>query len=209
MSLPFKPCPVDGCERNAHWRSGGSCGFCTSHYRRWKKYGDPKKGPTERGAPMKFLMDVALTYDGDECIKWPFSGVRGYGQILYDGRMQMVSRIVCAEVNGPPPSPIHEAAHSCGKGHDGCITPGHLSWKTPKENQADKYLHGTIRNGESSPAAKLSEEQVIEILSLKGRVLQQVLADRYGVTRQAIGDILSGRNWSHVHATSIGDRHAS
>jgi hypothetical protein len=30
--------------------------------------------------------------------------------MMKDGRLQLVSRIVCERVNGPPPTPRHEAA---------------------------------------------------------------------------------------------------
>ncbi|WP_292637037.1 hypothetical protein [Mesorhizobium sp.] len=59
--------------------------------------------------------------------------------MMKDGKCRRVSRLVCEEVHGPPPSPDHEAAHSCDNGDLGCATKRHLSWKTPKENTADKF----------------------------------------------------------------------
>lgn len=44
-------------------------GFCSKHYQRWKKYGDPQitlNAPT--GYPMKFIREVALTWESDECL---------------------------------------------------------------------------------------------------------------------------------------------
>lgn len=67
----------------------------------------------------------------------------GAAQINLGGRSVIVARMVCEEVNGPPPTPAHQAAHSCGKGHLGCITPQHLRWATQVENEADKLIHGT------------------------------------------------------------------
>lgn len=34
-------CKFDGCERSAHWKDGGKRGWCTLHYRRWQRHGDP------------------------------------------------------------------------------------------------------------------------------------------------------------------------
>lgn len=50
---------------------------------------------------------------------------------------------MCQKAHGDPPSPKHDAAHSCGRGHEGCVNPNHLSWKTKKQNQADRITHGT------------------------------------------------------------------
>jgi hypothetical protein len=101
-------------------------------------------------------------------------------------------------VNGPPPTPEHEAAHSCGKGHEGCIAPGHLEWKTPAENTADRLVHGTHSRGERSYWAKLTEADVREILAMKGIIPQRKLAVRFGVTHQTIYKILRRQIWAWV-----------
>ena len=97
------------------------------------------------GEPMRYFREVVLAYDGNECQTWPYArSDRGYGQVYQDGRVEYVHRMVCEERHGPPPTPKHDAAHSCGKGHEGCVTKRHLSWKTHKENMADAIEHGTL-----------------------------------------------------------------
>jgi len=110
--------------------------------------------------------------------------------------LMLASRYVCELVRGKPPTPKHEAAHSCGKGHDGCIAPGHLSWKTATQNAADKLLHGTDPRGERCGTAKLTEGQVREIRSLKGTATQAELAIRYSVARETISLIHRRINWA-------------
>lgn len=131
-------CTVDGCDK-AHQAKG----LCGAHYMRLFRHGDPLGGGTSPGEPQEFYRNIVLPYAGKDCLTWPFSrNAAGYGRIWVDGGMRTVSRRVCEEVNGPPPTPKHEAAHSCGKGHLACVTKGHLSWKTPKENCADRIIHG-------------------------------------------------------------------
>ena len=65
------------------------------------------------------------------------------------------------------PTPKHEAAHNCGKGHEGCFGAGCVEWKTHAENVADMVRHGTRLVGDASPGAKLSRDQVAQIYRLK------------------------------------------
>jgi len=122
-------------------------GWCKMHWQFWSRNGTPKAKRTAWREPEKFLKNIALAYAGDDCLEWPFSIVGGgYGQIWRDGRLQIVSRVVCELVNGPPPAPEYQAAHSCGRA--GCVSPRHLTWKTRTENEADKLVHGTHNRGD-------------------------------------------------------------
>lgn len=125
----------------------------------------------------------------DWCLIWPFSRTQnGYAQVGAD--KIAAHRIMCEAKNGPPPSATHHAAHSCGRGHEGCINPCHLSWKTPSENHLERYEHsGPI------PRRKLTPEQVDEIRALRGRDRTQDVAERYGVTAQNIRMIQNGKSW--------------
>jgi hypothetical protein len=146
---------------------------------------------------MRFVREIALHYTGDGCLTWPFAKDRdGYGQIRVNGRTVVVSRYVCELVNGPAPTPKHEAAHSCGNGDKGCIAPDHLDWKTPSENNADKLIHGTINRGERNGKAKLSEAAVREIIAMKGKEMQIKLAEKFGVSNKTVSDIHTGRKWA-------------
>lgn len=53
---------------------------------------------------------------------------------------QKVSRLVCAEIYGPAPTPKHEAAHATPRGCIGglCVNGDHLRWATRSENEMDK-----------------------------------------------------------------------
>lgn len=183
-------CSIEGCGKIA-----GTRGWCEAHYRRWRRHGDPLGGHASRGDLGKFFNEVVLPYDGEECLYWPYSGNRGYGTIVIDGRHCYVHRLVCEAANGEPPTPDHEAAHSCGNGHLGCCAKRHLSWKTHAENAADMHIHGTVLKGDGHPVSKLTEAQAREIVALKGKVSQSKLAKRFGVCPSNIGSIQNGRTW--------------
>lgn len=166
------------------------------HYRRLLKHGDPLCGGTLHGDPMRFIHEVALRHTSEDCLLWPYARSVGYGQLRVDGKHIRAHRYICELVHGAPPTPEHEAAHSCGNGDDGCIAPGHLDWKTHAENEADKLVHGTHSRGERHGHATLTEPEARQILALKGIVSQRKLGDRFGVSHQTIGKIHAGENWS-------------
>ncbi len=137
-------CMIDGCDKPTK-----GLGYCNSHYIRLKRHGDPLGGkPVFHGEPMKYIEDEVLRYVGDDCLIWPFfRKADGRGQVRFRGSDQIASRVVCTLAHGEPPTAEHAAAHNCGKGHEGCVTPSHLRWATVIENHADKRIHGTIRYG--------------------------------------------------------------
>lgn len=180
-------CSVDGCDARAKVR-----GLCWSHYLRLRRHGDPMAGATERGKPLRFLMEKVRAYDGDDCLIWPFGRSGGYGTILYNGKKQYVHRVVCFLEHGPPPTSAHEAAHSCGRGHAGCVNRRHLSWKTSADNKSDMIGHGTAPRGERNGQSKLTRADVLRIRALKGTVSQAEIAKRFGVHQSHISRIQSG-----------------
>lgn len=186
-------CSIPDCgkRRYAH-------GWCENHYKLWKRHGDPlKRLRPANGEAVAYLRNVVLAYEGDDCLIWPFArDQNGYGQFKHNGQMRSAHRVVCEEAHGQPPTPKHEAAHSCGKGASGCVTKGHLSWKTRAGNQADRLTHGTSNRGERSGKARLTEAEVLEIYSLKGVVSQGKLGRRFGVSPDTICSIHIGRTWS-------------
>lgn len=195
----FKPCLIDACEGNSSYHAQGSKGYCNLHLNRLRRHGHPLLGRTPEGEPVRYLEEVVLPYEGDECLLWPYAtNPSGYGQLLYDGKVRLVSRIVCERHRGPAPTPEHEAAHSCGKGHLACVAKTHLSWKSPLENSGDKIGHGTVQRGDASRVAKLRSEQVLEIRRLKGILTAPEIAAKFGVGVTHVYNIQSRRTWSHL-----------
>jgi hypothetical protein len=156
----------------------------------------PKGGANKgKGKGIAFAR-AALSYEGTECLIWPFNrGAYGYGSFSVDGELWYAHRWVCEQVNGPAPTPEHQAAHDCGRGHDGCIHPRHLLWKTPLENSQDKILHGTTNIGPGRRRNKLTPDQVDEIRQITTIAEQNEAATRYGVSSSLIRKIIYGKAW--------------
>lgn len=208
-SLKLKPvtfvCSIADCDR-PHY----SKGLCDMHYTRLRLTSSLECKNISNSIKVDFINNVALKYDSDDCLKWPFiTDGHGYGILSDNGRLAPASRYVCEKVHGPPPTPEHQAAHSCGKGHEACINPRHLSWKTRKENEQDKFKHGTAISGERNPNAELTDEDVREIRSLKGKMFQRDIAAKYGVSQPVISDILNGKMWKHLLDNAEGGEHAN
>lgn len=174
-------------------------GWCAKHYTRWRRYGDPLSAKrVANGEPLKWIHDVALRFDGAECLSWPYStATNGYGQVSFNDRNTPAHRVVCELAHGQPPSQSHEAAHSCGNRN--CVNKGHLRWATTAENHADKLVHGTHSRGERHGASKLKEADVRKFFGLATTLTHQEIADRYGVARNTVTQILSGRKWTWLH----------
>jgi hypothetical protein len=188
-------CSVPDCAKPVKAR-----GWCQTHYDRWKRRGDPlaERGCAANGEPLKYFNEVVLSYEGDDCLTWPFACAAGYGKLRRDGQLHIVSRLVCEEFHGPAPTPEHHAAHSCGKGHEGCVARAHLSWKSPKENNSDKLIHGTLIRGAQCWMAKLTEIDIREIRALKGAMLQREIASRFGIHPSTVSEIHNRKKWAWV-----------
>lgn len=142
----------------------------------------------------------------DECVLWPFScnraGREGYPQIAIGRRPHRVSRIVLAELVGPPPHPQSQAAHAPVICHEPrCVNPRHLRWATPADNMADKLLDGTHNRG-SAGRAELTEVRALAIYHAGGT--QAAIAKRYGVSRSTVASIKVGARWSWLTGHSTG-----
>lgn len=116
----------------------------------------------------------------------------GYGCFGYLGRTYRASRFMCQEAHGAAPADKPQALHSCGNGHRGCYNPRHLYWGSPSDNQQDTVKHGTAKK-KGGHRQKLTDAQVADIRALAaGGVKQYVIAGRFGVRRETIGQILRG-----------------
>jgi hypothetical protein len=129
--------------------------------------------------------------DAEFCLIWPFTRAQnGYPTAGKDNAIRP-HRIMCEHRNGPAPSPEHQAAHSCGKGHLGCVNQWHLNWKTVAENQFERYQ----QQGGPMPRYRLRPDQVDEIRSMKGRERTVDTAARFQCTEANIRQIQNGQTW--------------
>lgn len=183
-------CSVPNCNKRVLAR-----GWCNRHYLKWRKCGSPEGTGTSHGDPIKFLLETAINHKAGECILWPYAkSSSGHAIICISGRNVPAARYLCQKVNGNPPSPTHETAHSCGNGHLGCVHPSHLRWATKSENEHDKVEHGTSNRGERCAKSKLTRETVEEIRSDPSPIRET--ADKFGITFQTVSDIKRRKSWA-------------
>lgn len=133
-----------------------SRGYCQTHYnRRWRRglidqaplYGQrsgrkvaPKRDWRMDGTKAAAFLKEVVASPTEACVLWPYYRTsRGYGR-LGD---KSAHRMMCIMAHGDPPFEGAQAAHWCGNAS--CVNPAHLRWATQKENEEDKYRHGTRR----------------------------------------------------------------
>lgn len=197
MAEPFKACSVAGCNRSALRIHEGKRGFCSMHYTRWLKHGNASK-ILRTPSPAKDWISLHKTHADDACLVWPFAiGSAGYGVVHRpnDGSLTTAANLMCEAAHGPRPSTKHECAHSCGKGHKGCVNPKHLRWATPDENQQERAEHGTSNRGTRQWASKLTDDDIRSIRARSATETQADLAKEYGVGPDQISRIISRKRW--------------
>lgn len=184
-----KPCTVDGCNRIRV-----SSGLCASHRVMRAKRGTTDPHPMHRRRIS--WLEANAGFAGEECLIWPFGRNKGSGRgvVNQDGRQTTAPRAMCLLAHGDPPTPAHEAAHSCGNGHGGCVSPKHLRWATCAENRADMVEHGTALRGEKVNTARLTEADVLTIRA--SSETNRALATRYDVSIDCIRDARSKDTWA-------------
>lgn len=197
MLMDMDTCAVEGCSNPRRSR-----GWCTKHYQRWQKYGDPNmvtiKKPAD-GEPLAYFK-AHVDDEVDGCNEWPYGVTsKGYGAVYLGQRQAFVHILACERHHGPRPEGM-EATHAPGICHNRrCFNYQHLAWDTPSANNSThKEIDGTASLGEKNPGARLTADQVEQIRerwAQGGRLSKRQLAAEYGVSEMTIGRALRGELW--------------
>lgn len=143
-----------------------------------------------RQIPIPVLEGYLVSSDGRVARVLKTHGLRGYWQIgLKRGARQkgnaktwMVHRLVAHAFIGPPPGPEYQINH---KNFDpGDNRPENLEWVHPTDN--------------GNRNRRLSEDDVKEIVRLRGKGMAPELAARFGVSENLIRHIWYGYAWRRV-----------
>lgn len=129
-----------------------------------------------------------------ECWNWTggtFSS--GYGRIWVDGRTQRVHRVVWERERGEIPSGL-SLLHSCDNRR--CANPAHLRLGTHQDNMRDMAERGGSA-GERNGRAKLTRvsAECLRVFAATGVATQQEIAKWWGISRNQVQNIVSGRQW--------------
>lgn len=144
-----------------------------------------------------------------EGIVWPWTGgldKNGYGNFRFDGRIHWAHRVSYELFREPIPDGM-VIRHKNDVPHD--VNPWNMEVGTQTDNMADMYARGRespgeVRalklRGELGPAAKVSEEDVLEIRRAyaAGGTTLEGLGIRYGMTLQGIAAIVKRKTWKHI-----------
>jgi hypothetical protein len=120
----------------------------------------------------------------------------GYGKTTYYCKHIRVHRLVYELLISDIPKGLL-IRHSCH--NPSCINIDHLSLGTEQDNRddcvnADRHAKG-VKNG----CSKLKDTDIIAIKKLNTEgISYQKLAIKFGVSKSAIWQIITGRSWRHV-----------
>ena len=144
----------------------------------------PRGGPNKGKGKTFAWLQAHVAYQGDDCLPWPFAKDNrvGRGLLGYNGKQHWAHRLMCKLAHGEPPTPKHQATHTCGKGHYGCVNPRHLRWATNSQNQLDRRRNGNMLRNPHGNRGGLTSAQIVEIVGLKGHITQVAIAKKFGVS---------------------------
>jgi hypothetical protein len=142
-----------------------------------------------------------------ECHYWNGRADKlGYGRIQVNGKPMLAHRFSYALEHGECPATL-KVRHRCD--NPNCVNPAHLEIGTQADNIADMVARDRTASGEKHPSAKLTDAQVMELLSLANAGVQTgVLAERFGISKSHVSSLRHGRvrKTSPTYASVTGHR---
>lgn len=146
------------------------------------------------------------TGGADDCWEWQSAiDKKGYGYLNHKGKVVRAHRASFEVSYGDKFNPSLMVCHKCDNRK--CCNPSHLFQGTAADNSADmvskgRQAKGTVLSlpGESNPAHKLNEHDVLEIRKLFDEgCARKELGKRFGISRHHVLAIGKRRLWKHLH----------
>lgn len=181
-------CLVADCDREVYGK-----GWCSLHWKRARRHGDPNRTPVREESLEQRLRRIAPPSGDDEC--WVWTGAvdpdDGYGVMGWEGRNLRPHRVAWELANGRRIPSGLVVRHRCD--NPPCCNPRHLLIGTQADNIADAVARDRHVYGERSGQAKLTTAQVSAIRAAlaDGRRMSE-LARQFGVSKTHIRRIRDG-----------------
>lgn len=169
----------------------------------------PDYSARKRGLPtmpiQERLKSMTITNPVSGCWEWKGSKHIGYGKTIVGSRKDGTRRSVLAhrlayEIwNGEIPDG-YEVCHKCD--NPSCINPAHLFVGTQQDNIDDRERKGRniVKVGEEQARSKLTKKIVKDARWERAYLgtSYQKLADKYGVSKNAMQNAIKGVTWKCV-----------
>lgn len=127
----------------------------------------------------------------EPCIRHQgYFSAKGYGIIYRNGKVMKVHRLIMGNPEGKV------VMHLCD--NPACVNPKHLRVGTSAENTQDMVNKGRANRGSDRPAAKLTEQDIPEIMKYKGKLSSRKTGALFGVSYNVIQGIWNKTAWRHV-----------
>lgn len=191
-------CSIDGCERVIYGK-----GLCNPHWQRQHLQGSTGDKPlvfrSQHGLTLRQRFDIygQATPTSRGCIEWTGPADRkGYGIIHFEGENRIASRVAWELSYGEIPEG-KVIRHKCD--NPPCVNPEHLTTGTQWENLQDMVSRDRHARGERGASAKVNAEDVLAMREQAAAgVFHREIAERYGLSRRHVGDIINRVCWKHI-----------
>lgn len=147
------------------------------------------------------IVSRGFLHDGLLSPCWEFQGhlgIKGHGQLRWEGKTQYVHRVSWTLSVGPIPAD-RWVLHRCNNAR--CGNPVHLYLGNHDDNMRDMKVSGRRlekTRGEKSGRAIFTETDIPKIRKLALSVHVPDIAEFYGVSKSCIHAIVARRTWSFV-----------
>ena len=144
--------------------------------------------------------ELFIKHDGEECWEWLGATDRdGYGDFSSKLGKNKAHRVSYVIYNNTYIAKGIIIRHTCD--NPSCVNPSHLISGTVQDNSDDMKQRKRQAFGERNFKAKLTENNVFEILYLYyfGNHTIVDLEKKFGITNPMISAIVSGKNWIYCY----------
>lgn len=169
--------------------------------RRYARYDTPPLDDTD--AWREYILNNSIVTDSG-CWEWQRGRSHGYGYVDIRRQRYRLHRLSHELFNGEVPGNLF-VCHRCD--NPPCCNPEHLFLGTQADNMRDAANKCRIPRGHAASLThrgvlnghcKLTEEQVLEIRSLRGTASQKSIGERFGISQHAVSQIHRRKLWKHL-----------